>query len=154
MNCPRITICRTISPDGVAAGAPAPAVAEDVRRLPPEFPLRVPVVRPWDCRTPISFRTDRPAALFGRYAAFDGAGREVCRGFLPASRLVENRRSLAGLVDADEALKQVTSDLGRWNACAICRTRWRRIAKSAASGSPNRCGTRCRGAPRSCAGCC
>jgi len=91
---------------------PRPPVAEDVRRLPPEFPLRVPVVRPWDCRTPISFRTDRPAALFGRYAAFDGAGREVCRGFLPASRLVENRRSLAGLVDADEALKQVTSDLG------------------------------------------
>lgn len=91
---------------------PRPPVAEDVRRLPPEFPLRVPVVRPWDCRTPISFHTDRPAALFGRYAAFDGTGREVCRGFLPASRLVENRRSLAGLVDADEALKQVTSDLG------------------------------------------
>lgn len=91
---------------------PRPAAWEETRTLAAEYPLRVPVVRPWNCQGPIRYRTLKPAALFGRYWVRDAAGRELCRGMLPATTLSGGAPALAGFATADEALNQVSKSVG------------------------------------------
>ncbi len=87
-------------------------VAEETWTVAAEFPVRLPVVRPRSCLSPASWRNRRPAALFGGYEVQDAAGREVCRGRLPARRVSETRRTLVGMAENDETLKQVTERSG------------------------------------------
>lgn len=91
---------------------PRRAVAEEIRTVAGEFPLRIPVVRPRSCVSPVSWRNRKAAALFGGYEVRDAAGMVLARGLLPARRLSENTRSLVGMAEDDEALKQVTERSG------------------------------------------
>jgi len=99
-------------PKVLPQAAPRRAVSEETWTLPAEFPLRVPVILPRNCQAPMSFRNRKPAALFVRYEVADASGRLLCRGMLPARKLSEDSRSLAGMANADEALEQVAKDLG------------------------------------------
>ena len=87
-------------------------VAEETWTVAAEFPLRVPVVRPRSCQSPATWRSHRPAALFGGYEVRDATGREVCRGMLPPRRLAESRRSLVGMTENDATLKRLTEHSG------------------------------------------
>ncbi len=91
---------------------PRRPVAEESWIVAADFPLRIPVVRPRSCVSPVSWRIRRAAALFGAYEVRDAAGVVVARGVLPARRLSENTRSLLGVVEDDEAMKQVTERSG------------------------------------------
>ena len=84
------------------------AVSEETHRVPAEFPLRIPVVLPLSCSSPISWRNNDSPALFGRYELLSDSGQTVCRGVLPARRLAENSRMLVGKDENDEAMKGLT----------------------------------------------
>ena len=99
-------------PDVLPGAEVGRMVAEETWSAAAEFPVRVPVVRPRSCRSPATWRIRRPAALFGGYEVRDAAGREVCRGRLPARRVSETRRTLVGMEENDETLKQVTEHSG------------------------------------------
>jgi hypothetical protein len=96
----------------LASVAPGRTVAEETRMAAAEFPLRIPVVRPRSCVSPVSWRSRKAAALFGAYEVRDAAGVVVARGLLPARRLSESTRALVGMAEDDEALKQVTERSG------------------------------------------
>lgn len=113
MNWPKENSFETnFVPDVQPAAVIGRPVAEETWTLAAEFPLRVPVVRPRSCQSPATWRRRRPAALFGGYEVRDEAGREVCRGMLPARRLAESSRALVGMAENDATLKRLTERSG------------------------------------------
>lgn len=99
-------------PTVLPGAVPRRPVVEETWVLPSEYPLQVPLARPRNCCVPMSFRNSKPAALFGRYEVLDQSGREVCRGFLPASKLSESVRQLGGRANAEEALRMTEQRVG------------------------------------------
>jgi hypothetical protein len=104
-------------PDGfvlavLPQAVPRAAAMEETRTVPAEFPLRVPVILPWNCRAPMSYGKRRPAALFGRYKVVDANGRELSRGLLSAHKLSGSIGSLTGIANAEEALEQGKNSIG------------------------------------------
>lgn len=105
------------SPNGfvpavLPTAVPRAAALEETRTVPAEFPLRVPVIMPWNCRSPMAFGNRHPAGLFGRYEVFDAVGRELCRGLLSAHKLSGSVTSLTGIPNAEEALEQDSHSSG------------------------------------------
>ncbi len=84
------------------------AVSEETIRVPAVFPLRVPVVLPASCSSPVSWRNNESPAIFGRYEVWQESGARLCRGVLPARRVAEISRVLVGKDENDEAMKGLT----------------------------------------------
>lgn len=84
------------------------AASEETHRVPAEFPLRIPVVLPSSCNSPVSWRNNDTPGIFGRYEVRQESGQVLCRGILPARRLAENSRVLVGKDENDDAMKGLT----------------------------------------------
>ena len=112
MNWPADGIPPDFIPAVLPQAVPRRTVAEEIRTVPAEFPLRVPVVLPRACATSESWRNRKVSALFGRYEVLDAAGRTLCRGMLPARRVSEDARTLVGKDENDEAMKQLADKNG------------------------------------------
>lgn len=112
MNWPADEIPTGFVPAVLPEGTPRRAVAEEIWTVPAEFPVRVPVVLPRSCNSPMSWRNKKDPALFSRYEVLDAVGRTLCRGTLPARTLSENSRSLVGMDEGDEAMKKLTEKAG------------------------------------------
>lgn len=95
----------------ILPGVPiGPTFQEERWEVEPQFPLRVPVVRPRNSHIPSKRDLYHPA-LWGGYQVTDAQGQELCRGRLPPRMQVESHRVLLGAGPDDAVIKEMLQNI-------------------------------------------